>query len=70
MCDFDSLFKYRIMVRTPNTNWKVFDDVLDMINACAIADELIDGWEIDNERIVIAKVIEKSTNKCIYKSKI
>ena len=59
-------FKYRVMVCTPKAEWELFDDVLDEINACAIADEAIDGWHINEQPIVKAIVIDKATRKCIH----
>lgn len=63
-----NIFKYRVIIRTSESNWILFDDVLDIINAEAIADEAIDGWKVDNNPIVEAKVLEKATNEYVYEA--
>lgn len=61
-------FKYRVVIRTSKSNWRLFDDVLDIINAEAVADELVEYCTMDDNPIVEAKVLEKATGKYVYKA--
>ena len=62
----NATFKYRVMTREFNSNWQVFDDVIDEINACAIADELLEL--ANNGNIKEVRVINNITRKCVYKA--
>ena len=61
-------FKYRVYIRASNAEWKLFDDVLDRLNAEAIADDVVENFQINDCPIVEARVIEKATCKCVYKA--
>lgn len=59
-------FKYHILIHAAEEGWTLFDDVLDEINACAIADEMVDCWEFNGKPIDGVRVIKKATNECVY----
>lgn len=62
-------FKYRIIVRNSASEEIIFDDVLDEINARAVAKSLVEECVYAGKgRITEARVIEKETSKCIYKA--